>query len=272
MIFSSGGQILEWVVGGGITSRGRHRPVGMSCRPSGSGMATCVPSRRATAPTADIWRQDMDPATHKLLGKPVRVAASTADEGVPRFSPDGRRLAFTSNRSNANEVWIADANGENPRQLSHLNAYIASYPRWSPDSKQIAFHARIRDEGEAWIYVVDVEAGMPRRLAPGMTVSWSSDGKYLYGNTPTGGKIIRVRIADGHEERLFDGDMPVETTDGKRLLYAKTDGSGIYWRSLEGDPAKNPEECIVRRLYEGAWRWICPGPQWIFLCWLQFGR
>ena len=46
-------------------------------------------------------------------------------------------------------------------------------------------------------------------------------------------------------EPLFDGDMPVETLDGKRLLYAKTDGSGIYWRALEGDPAKNPEERIV---------------------------
>ena len=118
---------------------------------------------------SDIWRQDMDPATHKLSGKPIRVAASTADEGVPRVSPDGRRLAFNSKRSNAPEVWMADANGENPRQLSHLNAYIASYPRWSPNSKQIAFHARIREEGDSWIYIVDVDAGMPRRLAPGMT-------------------------------------------------------------------------------------------------------
>jgi hypothetical protein len=78
-----------------------------------------------------------------------------------------------------------------------------------------------------------------------MGPSWSQDGKYIYGNTPTGGKIIRIRIADGQVEPLFDGDQPVETVDGKRLLYAKTDGSGIYWRSLEGNPASNPEERIV---------------------------
>jgi len=244
VIFSSDGQILEWVLGGGIrVVDATGKSEFLSTVWQRDGHVRSITARDSS--DSDIWRQDMDPATHTLFGKPARVAASTADEGVPRVSPDGRRLVFTSKRSNAPEVWIADANGENPQQLSHLNAYIASYPRWSPDSKQIAFHARLRDEGDAWIYIVDAYAGMLRRLKPGMTPSWSQDGKYLYGNTPIAGQIIRIRIADGQTERLFDGDAPVETLDGKRLLYAKTDGSGIYWRALEGDPAKNPEERIV---------------------------
>ena len=244
VVFSNGGQILEWVMGGGIrVVDATGVSEFMSTIWQRDGHVRSITARDSS--DSDIWRQDMDPATHTPLGKATRIAASTADEGVPRVSPDGRRLVFSSKRSNAPEVWIADANGENPRQLSHLNAYIASYPRWSPDSKQIAFHARLRDEGDAWIYIVDADAGMPRRLKPGMTPSWSQDGKYLYGNTPTAGQIIRIRIADGQTERLFDGDAPVETLDGKHLLYAKTDGSGIYWRALEGDPAKNPEERIV---------------------------
>lgn len=244
VVFTSGGQILEWVVGDATRVVDATGPSEvLSTVWQRDGRVRSVTARESS--NLDIWRLDLDPATHVPLSKPVRVAPSTADEGVPRFSPDGRRLVFTSNRTNAREVWISDASGENPKQLSHVNAYILGYPRWSPDGKRIAFHARIRDEGEAWIYVADVDSGTPRRLAPGMTVSWSLDGKYLYGDVPTGGKIIRIRIADGNVEPLFDGDMPVETTDGKRLLYAKTDGSCVYARSLEGDPARNPEECIA---------------------------
>jgi len=244
VVFTSGGQILEWVVGEATRVVDATGPsVMLSTVWQRDGRVRSVTARDSS--NLDIWRLDLDPGTHVPSSVPVRVAPSTADEGVPRFSPDGRRLAFTSNRTNGKEVWIADASGENPRQLSHVNAYIAGYPRWSPDGKRIAFHARLQEEGEAWIYVADVDSGMPRRLAPGMSVSWSSDGQYLYGDVPTGGKIIRVRIADGHQEPLFDGDMPVETTDGQHLLYSKTDGSCVYMRSLDGDPAKNPEECVA---------------------------
>jgi Tol biopolymer transport system component/DNA-binding winged helix-turn-helix (wHTH) protein len=244
VVFTLGGQILEWAMGGTTRVVDATGPTELlSTVWQRDGHVRSVTTRSSS--NSDLWRWDLNPVTHKPSGEAVRVAPSTANEVLPRFSPDGRRLAFTSDRTNAKEVWIADARGENLRQLSHLNAYLANFARWSSDNKQVAFHARLPNEGEAWIYIAKVDEGEPRRLAPGITPSFSLDGKYLYGDAPTGGRIIRIRIADGHEEQLFDGDLPVETTDGKRLLYAKTDGSCVYARSLEGDPAKNPEECIA---------------------------
>jgi Tol biopolymer transport system component len=128
LVFSNGDQILEWVVGGGVRvvdATGKSEFLSTVWQKDGH--MRSITARNSS--DSDIWRQEMDPATHTLSGKPIRVAASTADEGVPRVSPDGRRLAFSSKRSNAPEVWMADANGENAKQLSHLSAYIAGYPR-----------------------------------------------------------------------------------------------------------------------------------------------
>ena len=46
------------------------------------------------------------------------IVHSSAGESQPRFSPDGRSMAFSSKRSGASEVWLADSDGENPRPLS----------------------------------------------------------------------------------------------------------------------------------------------------------
>ena len=245
VVFSNGSQILEWVVGGGIRvvdAIGKSELLSTVWQRDGH--VRSITARNSS--DSDIWRQDMDPATHTLSGKPIRVAASTADEGVPRVSPDGRRLAFSSKRSNAPEVWMADANGENPRQLSHLNAYIASYPRWSPDSKQIAFHARIRDEGDSWIYIVDVDC-------------WNAPAaRARHDSVLVLGREIHLRrhsyrrarsSGSGSRMAMWNRCSTVTCRWRHRMasvfFMRRQTASGIYWRALEGDPAKNPEERIV---------------------------
>jgi Tol biopolymer transport system component len=170
------------------------------------------------------------------------------NEGQPRYSPDGRYVAFTSDRSGASEVWMADADGSSPRQLTHLGAYIAGFPRWSPDGKRIVFHARLPDIAQ--LYLVDVDAGVPRRLtnsATGFTgPSWSSDGKHVYAQGAySEGRVYRIKVDDGSEEPLFEGRQPLETPDGKLLLYSKRSPLGIFARSLEADAARNPERRLV---------------------------
>src|SRR5262249_14825480 len=59
--------------------------------------------------------------------------------------------------------------------------------------------------------------------------------------------LLRIRVADGVRERLFEGDNAIESVDGRQLLYAKSSERGIFTRALSGsgEPGDNPEERLV---------------------------
>lgn len=101
-------------------------------------------------------------------------------DGAPSWSHDSRRIVYYSERGGPADLWIMDATGDNPRQLTNTTADEGG-PAFSPDGKQVAFDTD-RD-GNFEIYVMDVNGGAPRRLTdhPGRDVSatWSRDGKRL---------------------------------------------------------------------------------------------
>jgi Tol biopolymer transport system component len=71
---------------------------------------------------------------------PEPVLVSPAFDFEPDFSPDGRRLAFSSRRSgDAGEIWLASTDGSNPQRLTHGSGPRQSAPAWSPDGSRIAF-------------------------------------------------------------------------------------------------------------------------------------
>jgi len=246
--FVDTGQIKEWRVGGGVR-------VVYTLPPSMAGSKTMSLGARGGKPRAvavnrstdvDIWALPLDPSTHAALGPPLARAKSTSIERHPRFSPDGRQLAFISNRSGKTALWVAHADGSSPRQLSDLDAFVTGYPRWSPDGKRIAFHASAPNH-ERLVYIVNVDEGRPVLLASGCCPgSWSADGRYVYSmDAGTVDYLLRIRVADGVRERLFEGDSAIESADGRRLLYSKSSERGIFARSLAGEPADNPEERLV---------------------------
>jgi hypothetical protein len=195
---------------------------------------------------ADIWALPLDPSTHVAVGQPLSRAKSTSIERHPRFSPDGRELAFVSGRSGKLALWVAHADGSSPRQLSDLDAVVTGYPRWSPDGKRIAFHVSAPNR-ERLVYTVNVGEGRPVLLASGCCPGgWSADGRYVYSmDVGTINYILRIRVADGVRERLFEGDTAIESADGRRLLYAKSSERGVFSRALAGVPADNPEKKLV---------------------------
>jgi Tol biopolymer transport system component len=85
----------------------------------------------------DIWRIDL-----RGQDPPGQIASSTLFENGAAYSPDGKRIVFSSNRSGAREIWVADANGENALQLTNFGGPVPGTARWSPDGNQIAFDAR----------------------------------------------------------------------------------------------------------------------------------
>ena len=107
-------------------------------RPVISHPAAASPARLAYArPVFDtnIWVREttaLSPPAHKL-------AASTRPDTHPQFSPDGRKLAFTSERSGSLQIWVANSDGSNPLQLTTLARGFINAPRWSPDGKVIVF-------------------------------------------------------------------------------------------------------------------------------------
>ena len=129
----------------------------------------------------NVWELELaDP--RKAAGEAKRRIFSTQYDSSPQFSPDGRRIAFRSNRSGTWEIWVCDHEGKNALQLTHFEGTLAGTPRWSPDGRFIAFDSR--PEGQPEIYLIASEGGEPQRLtshpAEDVVPSWSRDGKWIY--------------------------------------------------------------------------------------------
>ena len=112
-----------------------------------------------------------------------RIIASSRLDDSPHVSPDGKRIAFESSRSGAREIWVTDAEGGNPRQVTFLHGR-AEKPQWSPDGRSIAFDAFTSGRVRPDIYVIDAASGSPRALTADASFdtmpTWAADGRSLY--------------------------------------------------------------------------------------------
>jgi Tol biopolymer transport system component/DNA-binding winged helix-turn-helix (wHTH) protein len=189
---------------------------------------------------------------------------STALEISPRYSPDGKRIAFVSNRSGSDEIWVCDGDGDNPIRLSSFHGPLAGSPSWSPDGKRIVFDCR--PEGNADIYVVSAEGGQPRRLttdpAEDIVPSWSRDGRWIYftSNRNADGGSGRLQIwkmpADGGEAVQMTrqgGFEPMESPDGRWLYFTQDRGSSSIRRMPTAGGAEAPLFDFHQKNYSRVW-------------------
>src|SRR4029077_9569521 len=89
--------------------------------------------------SSDIW---LAPTSK---GEPRQLTNSGKKDKHPRWSPDGKRLLFESNRSGDNQLWVIDLDGGEARQLTTISTE-AGNGLWSPDGKTIAFVSAVWPE------------------------------------------------------------------------------------------------------------------------------
>jgi Tol biopolymer transport system component/DNA-binding winged helix-turn-helix (wHTH) protein len=189
-------------------------------------------------------RLSLKDETH-LQGSSIKVISEKGGQFRPHFSPDGKRIAFESDRSGYSEIWACDSDGTNCAPLTTLHG-TAGAPRWSPDGNTIAFEFHTKEHGE--IYLLEVRSGATRLLEtlPGADnggPNWSPDGKTLYFYSDKGGKTFQVW------KMLVNGGTPVQVTknggvfaaesvDGRYVYYVKFEASGIWKVPIDGGEEK----------------------------------
>ena len=194
---------------------------------------------------------------------------STYEDRTPAYSPDGRRIAFSSARSGEDrEIWLADADGRNLIQLTRGPGSFRSSPRWSPDGRRIVYDAR-GDGGVRDLWTIDVTGGAPRRLTDGPMNSglacWSPDGRWIYYRSfrADGADIWRLPAEGGTPEQVtrqagqgprFTADRCAVSYDGRTLYYNyynRADGEApLVAHPLDGQPERVVTDCVAGRGFD----------------------
>jgi serine/threonine protein kinase len=182
----------------------------------------------------NLWRVETAAASAPAL---MTALSSTKHEYHCVFSPDGRRVAFTSTRSGDAEIWVADADGANAVQLTSLHAQDSNCAAWSPDGQSIAFSSN--GEGEFDVYVIPAAGGQPRRLTshPAIDIApkFSRDGQWLYFSSMRTGeyRVWKMPAAGGEATQVSPNQGSggaVESFDGRSLYYHTPAVVSPLWR------------------------------------------
>ena len=203
-----------------------------------------------------------------LLAATQPVAVTQVRDSYPHMSPDGRSLLFQSNRSGRQAIWMAEADGGNPRLLFDGGKVGSdpSTPVWSPDGRSIAFAMRptgATDENESEIYVMAADASKLRRLTNAAGDDshphWSADGRRIFFNSARSTPDLKAEWsrqwhdiysmeADGSDVRRHTDcksvcTYPVPSPDGRFIAHRKvTETPGLQWNL---DPGRRNSEVFV---------------------------
>src|SRR4029079_9928064 len=132
------------------------------------------------------------------------------------WSPDGKTIAFDSNRSGSWRLYLMDPDGRNVRDLSQVdNPGANMYPTWSPDGKHIAY-TNSADDGSRQIFVIDVDGKNTKQLTKdgnfNCYAAWSPDGKqiaYMSFESVKSKGSLALMNPDGSEKKIICRDQGV---------------------------------------------------------------
>jgi len=185
-------------------------------------------------------------------GLTIEKLYMTRQVGRPTWSPDGKSIAFVSNMSGRNNLWIVPADGGWPVQLTVSDQRQAA-PAWSPDGKWIAYQSDY-DGDEQWdIFLVSPKTGkvvnltQTREIAEG-NPTWSPDGRYLaYEVKPKTSAAYEIDIYDmvmrevkhltSNTPQDKSNSDPIWSSDGKFVIYTQGQAKGTDSNIFAADVA-----------------------------------
>ena len=200
---------------------------------SASTFAQTTPPRIITDPTKLKSETVVD-----MQNFSIEKLYTTRAIGGSSWSPDGKQVAFVTNISGRNNIWLVPSGGGWPTQLT-ISDQRQKEPAWSPDGKWIAY-ASDYDGNEQWdIFVVSPKTGEVQNLTTTKETSedspaWSLDSKYLaYVRKPKGGSSYEIDVMEvaSRHVRHITKDTPADKSnfapmfsdDGKFLVYTQAD-------------------------------------------------
>jgi Tol biopolymer transport system component/imidazolonepropionase-like amidohydrolase len=182
------------------------------------------------------------PSNTKREAALPKAARGSAFDSQPRYSPDGAHIAFISDRSGSDNLWIMDADGSDPRAISDETNTVMNSPAWSPNGQRVVCRKRVSYRtGELWSYPVHAEGNPPQPLTDdGSLIDaqgpvFSPDGRFLYFAAPFDAsedrplrreqwQIGRLNRETGEISKLTDRSSgavrPRLAPDGQQLTYA----------------------------------------------------
>ncbi|MEO9469993.1 amidohydrolase family protein [Parasphingorhabdus sp.] len=208
-------------------------------------------------------------------GTPARIAEGLAWEVQPRFSPDGKRIAFTSDRGGGDNIWIMNRDGSDMKQVTKEKFRLLNQPSWSPDGRYIVAKkhfttARSLGTGEVWIYHVSGGGGVVLVKRPSEKhqkelgePTYAPDGKSVYftQNITAGSTFIYAQNSNTDLFNIKEYDLetgetstavsglggsvrPTPSPDGKQIAFVRRERakSKLYVKDLASG--------IERKIYD----------------------
>lgn len=209
-------------------------------------------------------------------GAAQSIASGMAYEMQPRFSPDGAKIAFTSDRDGGDNIWVMNIDGSDKRQVTKEKFRLLNNPTWSADGNYIAARKHFTTQrslgvGEVWLYHIGGGGGVPLVKKPSEAHQkelgepmFSADGEYLYysQNVTPGSTFIyaqdsntdlfnikRYEMATGEIETAVSGQggavRPAPSPDGRYIAFVRRERmeSKLYLKDLRSG--------IERKVYDG---------------------
>jgi len=216
-------------------------------------------------------------------GTPKRIAEGLAYDHQPRFSPDGKRIAFTSDRGGGDNIWVMNLDGSDKRQVTKEDFRLLNQPSWSPDGRFIVAKkhfttGRSLGTGEVWIYHVSGGGGVPlvKRASEVLQKElgepiYAADGKSIfYVRNVTSGPIFEY--AQDSNTDLFDierydletGEVttvvsgvggsvrPTPSPDGKKIAFVRRERakSKLYVKDLTSGEERKVYDALDQDVQE----------------------
>ncbi len=229
-----------------VANKDLSNQVKLTSKSADSGWAVWKPGGAKLA--FDSNRADPDPTDSRAINDVfkmnpdgsgiVKLTHSEDFSDSPGWSPDGKKIAFASDRRNGaerQEIFVMDADGSHVRRVSTLPeaALYDHAPRFSPDGKRLVFTRFRTDPGTSALFTVRIDGSGLRQLTPwgngAGDADWSPSGKKLvFEASPNKwcyGEIYTVEADGQHLKNITDNRChagsadPVWSPDGKKILF-----------------------------------------------------